>query len=1036
MKINFKGFFILLIFISLLIFSLGFVSASNDSNDLSDIKYDDNGDILVTEDSDILNDYANDYANDNIEVGVNEDLNDNDIGIGLNEELNEENIDYIGAIDALENNDNSISNQNLKDSGEKDFKDIQKLIDDADENDIIPLSGKYCGNSKIILNKTLTLKGDSNGAILDGGFLTQILEITSSNVVLSNLKFVNSYGLSVNIESNGVTVDNCSFENSINGELGSALKVSGNNIKIFNSNFLNNIANKSSCHHTNGPAIYLIGDNAQIENCSFINNTGYNFETASSGGAIWLRGSGCSLVNSIFKDNKAISKFAWTLHSEEQTYLACGYGGAVYWVGNYGKIINCSFSDCISHTNAGALYIMSSNGFSIINSSFKNNLANSGGGAIYLGQNVFNLKIIDSGFEENVALGLNGVITPYPCFGGAIYSSKFVENISISNSSFLNNYGESAIYYLGSNLTVNNSLFDMPNLFIDNSTLEGFLAILKNSTFEECCLTIEDFSLYDFNGALYGTVNFTNGSLENNYWGSNFKSADGFNDMKLIMSNGEYFAPNAWINLAFAGLNYLTEKGIYEYKFRFVLNDDSDVLVSLPYFNLSLEHSIENNLLSSSSLCIRDNYANVDYSYVENGLDNLIIKNAYDKLLDSINIICGAVYVEDSGNDTIDIQNAIDSAEDGSVIVLQQKEYVIDTININKNIVLYSNGGTFISSLDSKVMFNIVSKEENPNLTKVEINGLNFFVDNGNVIVSAKAINDSNADLIDIPNIVIKNNTLIKLSYDVVSESVTVLKLSSPRAILATTSNISIIDNNLIDGVNTFVFDLSSVVGYSDVSIVNGSIIPYDSKDDGSSDGGNKTVSRNKSVIVSKDMACTTVYSKDGKIGKYFTIRLTDSNSKALTGKRIIINFNGKTYYRTTDKNGFVRMQINLAKKGTYDLSICFLGDENYGASFKANKIKVNPVKAKLKVVNSKFKKSSKKKTLSAKFLSPKGKAVKGKKISFKINGKTYTAKTNSKGVATVKVKLNKRKTYKFTAKFAGDNTFKAISVKGKAIVK
>ena len=426
------------------------------------------------------------------------------------------------------------------------------MVDDADENDIIPLSGKYCGNSKIILNKTLTLKGDSNGAILDGGFLTQILEITSSNVVLSNLKFVNSYGLSVNIESNGVTVDNCSFENSINGELGSALKVSGNNIKIFNSNFLNNIANKSSCHHTNGPAIYLIGDNAQIENCSFINNTGYNFETASSGGAIWLRGSGCSLVNSIFKDNKAISKFAWTLHSEEQTYLACGYGGAVYWVGNYGKIINCSFSDCISHTNAGALYIMSSNGFSIINSSFKNNLANSGGGAIYLGQNVFNLKIIDSGFEENVALGLNGVITPYPCFGGAIYSSKFVENISISNSSFLNNYGESAIYYLGSNLTVNNSLFDMPNLFIDNSTLEGFLAILKNSTFEECCLTIEDFSLYDFNGALYGTVNFTNGSLENNYWGSNFKSADGFNDMKLIMSNGEYFAPNAWINLAFA----------------------------------------------------------------------------------------------------------------------------------------------------------------------------------------------------------------------------------------------------------------------------------------------------------------------------------------------------------------------------------------------------------------------------------------------------------------------------------------------------
>jgi hypothetical protein len=117
-------------------------------------------------------------------------------------------------------------------------------------------------------------------------------------------------------------------------------------------------------------------------------------------------------------------------------------------------------------------------------------------------------------------------------------------------------------------------------------------------------------------------------------------------------------------------------------------------------------------------------------------------------------------------------------------------------------------------------------------------------------------------------------------------------------------------------------------------------------------------------------------------------------------------------------------------------MSVCFLGDDKYDASFKSSKIKINPVKAKLKVTNKKFKKSSKKKTLTAKFLSPKGNAVKAKKISFKINGKTYAAKTNSKGIATVKVKLSKSKIYKFTAKFAGDNTFKAISAKGKVIVK
>ena len=50
--------------------------------------------------------------------------------------------------------------------------------------------------------------------------------------------------------------------------------------------------------------------------------------------------------------------------------------------------------------------------------------------------------------------------------------------------------------------------------------------------------------------------------------------------------------------------------------------------------------------------------------------------------------------------------------------------------------------------------------------------------------------------------------------------------------------------------------------------------------------------------------------------------------------------------------------------------------------------------------------------------------------------GKTYAAKTNSKGIATVKVKLNKKKTYKFTAKFRGDDTFKSVVAKGKVVVK
>ena len=144
--------------------------------------------------------------------------------------------------------------------------------------------------------------------------------------------------------------------------------------------------------------------------------------------------------------------------------------------------------------------------------------------------------------------------------------------------------------------------------------------------------------------------------------------------MKLIKYNDDYTAPNKWINFGIAGLKYLSEKGTYEFKFRFVLNDDTDVLVYLPIYELRLEHNIQGNLFDFS-VFIKDEYAKADYNFAENGIDLLNIKNKYDKLLDSFTIICGAVFVEDSGDDTTDIQNAINNAEGGSVIVLSDRNY-------------------------------------------------------------------------------------------------------------------------------------------------------------------------------------------------------------------------------------------------------------------------------------------------------------------------------------------------------------------------
>ena len=53
------------------------------------------------------------------------------------------------------------------------------------------------------------------------------------------------------------------------------------------------------------------------------------------------------------------------------------------------------------------------------------------------------------------------------------------------------------------------------------------------------------------------------------------------------------------------------------------------------------------------------------------------------------------------------------------------------------------------------------------------------------------------------------------------------------------------------------------------------------------------------------------------------------------------------------------------------------------------------------------MKKSAKSKKFTATLKTTAGKAIKNKKIIFKIKGKSYTAKTNKKGVATIKITQN-----------------------------
>lgn len=168
----------------------------------------------------------------------------------------------------------------------------------------------------------------------------------------------------------------------------------------------------------------------------------------------------------------------------------------------------------------------------------------------------------------------------------------------------------------------------------------------------------------------------------------------------------------------------------------------------------------------------------------------------------------------------------------------------------------------------------------------------------------------------------------------------------------------------------------------------------------------------------------------DGKIGKYFKATLKDENGKALANKTVLIGHNGKTYKRVTNANGIFKFQLNIKKAGTYSLSACYLGDNIYNASLITSKITVVKQTPKLIAKKQTFKVKAKKKTFKVTLKSKKGHAIKGKKIKVTIKGKTYTAKTNKKGIASVNVKLAKKGTYKAVVKFAGDSTYNKVTKK------
>ena len=191
------------------------------------------------------------------------------------------------------------------------------------------------------------------------------------------------------------------------------------------------------------------------------------------------------------------------------------------------------------------------------------------------------------------------------------------------------------------------------------------------------------------------------------------------------------------------------------------------------------------------------------------------------------------------------------------------------------------------------------------------------------------------------------------------------------------------------------------------------------------------TVNKTDSVITASNVKGYETFTTT------INIKLT-SNGTALPSKALKIILNGITYNKNTDANGEVKLNVKL-NKGTYTAQITYLGDDLTTNATKTCKVTIGaPVKTSLKLGDKYINYRQGSKCLFyVKLLDANNKAVKNQIVTFKVAGKTYTAKTNKYGIAKIYLNLKKgthkvKYSFKKNAPYLSSSGSHKIKVKAK----
>ena len=161
-----------------------------------------------------------------------------------------------------------------------------------------------------------------------------------------------------------------------------------------------------------------------------------------------------------------------------------------------------------------------------------------------------------------------------------------------------------------------------------------------------------------------------------------------------------------------------------------------------------------------------------------------------------------------------------------------------------------------------------------------------------------------------------------------------------------------------------------------------------------------------------------------------FKVTVMKGNETLTTGT-VVFTIDNKEYTGHIGSDGVASVTLKNLKPGDH-----FITSE-YGDVLVKNVISVKKAVPVLTAKNKAFKAKTKTKKYTVTLKNSKKKAIKNVKVTLKVNGKTYSAKTNSKGQAIFKLtKLTKVGKLPATVKFAGNAYYKASQKSVKITVK